>query len=76
VIGKLGYGNLREVFLSKTFNLVERKVHFIIKEHGMAAEDEQNRKYDYAREGFPPARPDIATKEWLGVQPDSPLAMD
>jgi hypothetical protein len=77
IIGELEYENLKEVFLPETFSLIEQKLKFvIIKGLGMAAEDQQGRRYDYAKKGFCRTKPDINARDWLGVEPDSPLAID
>jgi hypothetical protein len=75
IIGELEYENLKEVFLPETFSLIEQKLQFVVKkELAMAAEDQQVRRYDYAKKGFCSMRPDISAREWLSVEPNGPLA--
>jgi len=77
LIGELEYENLKEVFLPEAFSMIEQKLKFVIlKDLGMAAEDQQGRRYDYAQEGFPMTAPDISARDWLGVEPDSPFSFD
>ena len=76
-IGKIEYSSLKEVFLPETFNLLERKLEFFIEQElGMSAVDGRGRKFDYGESGFPSTSPGISASEWLGVGPDSPLAID
>jgi hypothetical protein len=64
------------VFLPETSSLIEQKLEFVIKKDlGMAAEDYKGKRYDYTKEGFCPTQPDISASDWLGVKPDSPLAV-
>jgi hypothetical protein len=38
-------------------------------EQGLAAEDDEGHRYDYAREGFSEQEPDVRAVEWLGIRP-------
>ena len=38
-------------------------------EQGLAAEDGEGNRYDYAREGFSEQQPDVRAVDWLGIGP-------
>ena len=70
-LGKREYKDLQWMFTKESFGKLAEKLRFVTIDLGMAAEDHEGRKYDYAKEGFSKKQPDITAKEWLGVEPDS-----
>ena len=52
------------------FKILKDKLNFIIDDAHIIAEDDDGRKYDYEREGFPELKPDIRAMDWLNIAPD------
>ncbi len=64
--------DLRDFLGDDPFEVLGEKLAIRIDERAtFIAEDEDGRKYDYGREGFPPERPRPSAEEWLGVVPES-----
>lgn len=71
-IGRLEHGDLLWMFTKQSYAKLTKKLTFIIGEDlGMAAGDDEGRKYDYGMEGFSRTPPDISARDWLDVEPDS-----
>ena len=72
LIGRLEHGDLVWMLTKESYAKLTEKLTFIVQEDlGMAAEDDEGRKYDYGMEGFCKTPPDILASEWLAVEPDS-----
>ena len=60
--------NLRDhVFEQGVFRQIEQRLTFVPDDKaGMVAQDASGAEYNYGTEGFPPTRPDVDAREWLG----------
>ena len=71
------YEDILRLFTEKSLNKLKDNIELLSRDNAtVVAEDEQGRSYDYGKEGFPSASPDITANDWLDVHPDTPYADD
>jgi len=55
------------VLPEEAFARIQQQLSFVPNsDAGMVAEDDSGAQYDYGIEGFPPTRPDVDARQWLG----------